>query len=990
MKRHAFNKWKAFLVLLLFIPGTIWAQESTVSGKVTEAGTNEPMPGVNVLIEGTTQGTTTDLQGNYAIKIPGPETSLIFSFIGYQTQTIKVGKQNLINISLASDVQALEEVIVIGYGTQKKVDKTGAVSHISSEDVGRGTLTDPIQGIQSKVAGVLVTKKGGDPNSGFSVKIRGAAGFSSNTQPLYVIDGIPNADPTSVAPEDIESYSILKDAASAAIYGSQGSNGVVIITTKKGSKGKGIVEFSTRFSMDKVARKLDLLSAADIRKYVSDYNSTATKPIEFVDGGADTDWQDEIYRTGYAQNYNLSYSGGNEISNYYGSLTHALWDGVMKGTSKERTTAKVNVSHKGLNDKLLLTGSVAGSFENNDYENYDGFDKDDIIYQALSHNPTDPVYDDNGDFYLINREFNYENPLAVIKKIDNLRKAKDFFGSLKTDLEILPGLTGSINLGYTREDSESSYFRPKGGVYASADNGFGKKGYDNSQQKLLEITGSYVKSIQKHNLNAVLGYSWQENTWNGFYAQAENPQSDFLKYNNLGSFIGITSASISSWAGESKLIGFFGRVQYNFDSKYYLSASVRRDGSTKFGKNNKWGWFPTVSAGWNLDREPFMQSLALISQLKLRVSYGVSGNQKIGEYHSQVAFQPTGPATDPETGQQVTTFGPAWNENPDLKWERTSETNIGIDFALLKNRISGTIEAYSKVTSDLLDAYRVDVPPNLARTTWANAGKMKNNGIELYIQVFAVDKTNFKWKTSLNVTHFKTIISDLGNIDADYRKNGYLTGRGLIGENNFVVGNLEGEELGSFYLPKFLKLDQASGKFWFESETGGATDDASAAKRYIAGSPAPDLELGWSNTLTFLKNFDFEFAFRSMIGNDVYNATRMFFDYNGNLPTLNTVPEALDWAEQGRTAQPPVVADIYVEDGSFVRLDYAALSYNFVPKSKWVRNIKVNVTGNNLFLITGYSGVDPETNMVGLSFGIDQYDVYPKTRSFSVGLTATF
>jgi TonB-dependent starch-binding outer membrane protein SusC len=992
MKRSAFTSLlKAICIFLLLIPEVLIAQEFTISGKITDKNTGETLPGVNIMIKGTTTGKISDVEGNYAITLAKPSI-LVFSYIGYGSQELQVDHAQKLDIQMQPEVSTLDEVVIIGYGTQKKADKTGAVAYIKSDELGKGVLTDPIQGIQSKISGVLVTKKGGDPNAGFVIKIRGAAGFNSNTQPLYVIDGVPNADPTSVAPEDIENYSVLKDAASSAIYGSQGSNGVIIITTKKGSVGKGTMQFNMNFSADRVAKKLDLLTASQLRNYVTEYNSTVTDTadlIKFTDGGANTDWQDEIYRTGFTQNYNLNYSGGTERSSYYCSLTQAMWQGVMRGTEKDRTTAKINITHKALDNKLTLSGSLSGMFENNDYENYDGYDMDDIIYQALSHNPTDPVKNADGSYNKVNRSFNYENPLSVINNIENIRNAKSFFGDFKADLEILPGLTGSVNIGYTRNDNESAYFRPKGTVYASPDNGLGKKQYDNNQRKLLELTGTYIKSLGLNNLTVLGGYSWQQYNYDGFYAKAENPQSDFLKYNSLGSFIDITSASISSWAGESRLIGFFGRVQYNYDSRYYLSGSIRRDGSTKFGKNNKWGWFPTVSAGWNIDRESFMKSYTFIDQLKFRVSYGVSGNQNIGEYRSQLAFVSTGPATDPETGLQVTTFGPAWNANPDLKWERTAETNFGLDFAFFKSRLSGSLEVYTKKTSDLLGEYQVPLPPNLARTTYANSGNMKNRGIELFLQAFIIDNTKIKWKTSLNITHFKTTIGDLGKyVTGELRKDGTLTGRGLIGEEYYVTGNIEGKELGAFYLPKFLKLG-SKGEFWFEAPSGGAVDELSQAKRYIAGSPAPNLEIGWSNTITFMKNFTLDFSFRSLIGNDVYNATKMFFDYPGNLPSLNAVPEALDWQKKGRT-QPPCIADIYVEDGSFLRLDYVSIGYTLDMKSKYIRNILINISSNNLFTLTNYSGVDPETSIDGLSFGIDQYNVYPKTRTISLGITANF
>jgi len=964
------------------------AQTGTVKGKIADKN-GEPLIGANVFVKGSTLGTITDVDGNYILsKIPEGEQTIVASFIGYSNQentvTIKAEQTITLNYVLQEDVTTLDELIIIGYGVQKKSDKTGAVAHIKADEMNGGVITDPLQAIQGKSAGVMITKKGGDPNSGFSVKIRGASGFDSNTQPLYIIDGVQGADPTTVAPEDIESYNILKDAASTAIYGSRGSNGVIIITTKKGGKDNRQISFNVKVSADQVANKLDLLSAEELRQFSAD------KGLNLTDGGASTDWQDEIFRTGLTQTYNLNFSGGNDKSAYYASLTHSDWGGVMRGTEKKRDIAKVNLSHKAFDNRLTLSGTMQGTFEQNDYENYNSFNKDDIIYQAYQRNPTDPVYDANGDYYKTIRAFNYENPIAVINEIDNIRDAKRFLGNFRADLEIIEGLTGSVNVSYIRNDHVSSYFRPKG-IYATADNGFGKKEYQNNQQKMIDVTGTYIKTFNTvHNINAMVGYSWQESYWEGFYAQAENPQSDFMKYNNLGSFIDITPQSIGSWAGQWTLAGFFGRAQYNYNGKYYVTASLRRDGSSKFGENNKWGWFPTASVGWDMHKEAFLERTSWIDQLKLRASYGIAGNQEIGEYRSQVVFTATGTATDPETGAQVTTFGPAWNANPNLKWETTTELNFGVDFAFINSKISGTVEVYTKMTDDLLGQYQVPVPPNLAQTTFANSGSMKNSGVELYVQYHAIDNPNFKWKTSLNVSHNKTIINDLGDfVEGEVRRDGYLSGRGLIGDLNYVTGNIEGEELGAFYLPVYVKLSD-DGVFLYESQTGGITRELSAAKRQIVGSPLPDVELGWSNSLTFYNNWHLDFSFRSMIGNDVYNATRMFFDYPGLLPSLNAMPEAIDWYEKGRTSS-AAIADIYVEDASFLRLDYLSLGYTFnTTNIKSIKNLKIYFASNNLFTITGYSGVDPETTMDGLAFGIDQYNVYPKTRTFTFGINATF
>lgn len=986
---------RLILILFFFIlafPGFVLAQ-TTVTGIVTDAEDGITLPGVTVLEKNSGIGAITNIDGNYSITVPS-EAILIFSYVGYAPQEIVVGTQTVINIQLQQHTELLDEIIVIGYGVQKKSDKTGAVAQVKAEEMNGGVITDAIQAIQGKSAGVLVSKKGGDPNEGFFIRIRGASGFDSKTQPLYVIDGVPGVDPTTIAPEDIETFNILKDAASAAIYGSRGSNGVIIITTKKGKQNNFQVQLNTKVSMDQVANKVDLLSAGDIRDYAQGIleeaqitNPQYTIDSVFNDGGANTDWQDEIYRTGITQSYNLNFSGGRDNNSYYASVTQSDWEGVMKGTEKERTIAKVNIVHKGIDDRLTLSGSMSATFEKNDYENYDGWNQDDIIYQALTRNPTDPVYDEDGDYYNIERIFNYRNPLQIINEIDNTRDAKRYFGNLKADFEFFEGFIGSANVGYTRDDQETYYFRPNG-IY---DSGYGKREYKNEAQKLLELTGNYTKTIsEKHNLNALLGYSWQESVDDGFFAQARGSQSEYIGANDLETFTDIAYKDIDSWKGMWRLIGFFGRIQYNYDHKYYLSGSLRRDGSTRFGKEKQWGWFPTVAVGWDIHKETFMENMDLFDQFKLRFSYGVSGNQDIDKYRSQLVFQSNEIMTDPETGNDIITYTNPWNNNPNLKWEESNEYNLGIDFALLKSRINGSLEIYYKRTKDLLGLYPAESTTELSPYTWDNSGEFENRGIELFVQAFVIDNSKIKWKTSLNLSHNKSKVLDLGDRFSDdaVRKLGYISGRGMVGEEYYVTGMLEGEEVGAFYLPVYVTIDE-NGSFIYKSKTGGYTDILSYAQREVVGSPNPDLEIGWSNSITFLENWDLDFSFRSWIGNDVYNATESFFD-NADLPNINASPAALEWEEKNRTTS-ATVCDLYVEDASFVRLDYISLGYNFnTQKFSWLNNLKVYVASNNLFTITGYSGVDPETKIDGVSYGIDQYNVYPKTRTFTFGINATF
>ncbi len=975
-----------FILLALFMSYGLVAQDVTLSGTVRDSLDGSSMVGVNIVQKGTQNGTVSDIDGHFILKVP--KGSVVeFTFIGYNKKDIKVNSTKSMTVRLASENTQLDELIVIGYGKQKKSDKTGAVAQIKSDELNGGLITDPVQAMQGKVAGVTITKKGGDPNAGFAVRIRGASGYESNTQPLYVIDGVPGADPTMLAPDDIASYNILKDAASTAIYGSRGSNGVIIITTKKGKNTKGgfsQINFNSQVSFDKTAHRVNMMTADQMRAYVTKIGADTT----FVDGGANTNWQDQIYRMGVSYSTNLSINGGNDKTNYVASVTRANWEGVMKGTSKDRTSVRMNINHKAFNDRLTISGGIIASFENNDYENYSGWGNEDIIYQALSRNPTDPVYNADGTYYQSTRVFGYQNPLSIINKVTNIRAANQFLGNFKADFEILDGLVAHANLAYMRDDNKSDYFRPAG-LLAGGDNGYGRKQYDNSIQKLMELTATYNKEIGFHNISLLGGYSYQEDTYSGFYAQGKNAQSEWAGPDNLAVLGDVHWGDIGSWKGKWKLIGFFGRAQYNYEHKYFLSASLRRDGSSKFGANHKWGWFPTAAIGWNINEERFLKSVSWLSQLKLRASYGVSGNQEIGEYHSVVLWKPSGKAINPETGQEVITFSPAHNANPDLKWEETSEINIGVDFAFLNNKISGSLELYNKNTKDLLGSYAVPVPPNLAHTTWANSGSIRNSGVELYLQAYPVEKKNFKWKTSITFDKNKTIITDLGTyVNGSVRKAGYISGRGMVGDQYYVTGLVAGQEAASFYLPTYVALK--NGQMVFISNSGGYTTKLSEAKRTIMGSAAPDFEFGWSNSFTFFKNWTFDFALRSMVGNYVYNATAMLFEDPNNLLTLNTMPKAMEWRDMGRT-DGSKIANIYLENASFLKIDYIALNYKFnVNKYSWINSFSLFVSANNLYTFTNYTGTDPETSMNGLAYGIDQYNVYPKTRSVTFGLKASF
>lgn len=976
------GKFFALFLLPFFLWNIGWAQEITVTGKVTDSADGSTLIGVNVIIKGTTIGVTTDFDGNYKIEAPANAT-LQFSYIGYETMERRIEGQKIINVSLQESFETLEEIIVIGYGTQKKSDRTGAVSHLKADEMNQGVLTDPIQALQGKAAGVMITKKGGDPNTGFSIKVRGATALVTGTSPLYVVDGIPGVDPTTIAPEDIESFNILKDASAAAIYGSRGSNGVVIITTKRGDFKKGtLIEANAYVSTDFVANRLDLLSADQIRKYVADNN------LNFTDGGANVDWQDEIFRPGQSQNYSFSYSGGDETTAYRVSLTHTDFKGVVIGSDKVRSIGRINVDKAALDGRLKFQSGLSGTIEENNYINYGGWGANDVLYQAYQRNPTDPVRDENGDLFDFQRGFSYWNPVKLVEDIQNERDAKRFNGFLKADLELYKGLTAGINLGYTRDDSESFYFEPSS-IRLGTTEGYGRRSYGNAESKILEATLMYANTFASaHNLEVIGGYSFQEDFFTGFAAQGHQPFLNFAQSHDLSLLQNVNPGDITSYKSSSRLISFFGRSIYNYNSKYYLTATVRRDGSSKFGKNNEWGWFPSASVMWNITGEDFMDDVDFLSNLRLRVGYGIAGNQEIGIYNDLEYYQSAGNAFNPETGEEAILFEFAHTANPDLKWEENAELNIGLDFGLFRDRISGSIEFFKKNTYDLLGNYSVPVPPNPVPRIWANVGEIEIKGFEFYIQTFPVRTKNFDWKTSMVFSSYRQNVISLSNDKYKWAQleEGWLSGPGLVGDRNWTQVVKPGIPIGTWYMPEFAGLSQ-DGKFLFYNDMGGITRDISKAERRVVGSAQPDFEVGWSNYFTFFKNFDMSFNIRAVYGYEIFNTTRLIFGNPIWLPGQNVLQIALDEAEKGLNDNPKP-SSYYLEDGSFIRLDNISIGYN-IKNLKGFNNVRVYFVSNNLLTITKYTGIDPEISFDGLSFGLDQFNVYPKTRTFTFGLNIT-
>lgn len=987
---------KLLLMLVTVFSFTVLqAQEKAVSGTVTDANDGMGIPGVSVVVKGTTIGTTTDIDGNYTLKVDANST-LVFSFVGYKTQEILVGEQSQINVILNVESENLSEIVIVGYGVQKKKDKTGAVAKVKADELNGGTLTDPMQAMQGKAAGVVITKQGGDPNSGFNVRVRGSAGFSSNVSPLYVVDGIPGVDPTTIAPEDIESYDILKDASSTAIYGSRGSNGVIFITTKSGKAGKTKVEINSYVAVDNVAKELDLLSASEYRQFATDNG------INIIDGGASTDWQDEIYKTGITHNNNIAISGGNEQFNYRGSVTHTDFEGVVDGSSKERTIARLDITQKALNNKLTFNMGVSGTFEKNDYINYGGNGDTDVLFQAFQRNPTLPVYNADGSYHQDETGlFHYNNPRDIIDNVENNRDAKRFLGNFSVDYEILEGLNFKTTLGYIRDDEEKSYFEPAESKYNEL--GYGNREYNNNETKSLEAVLTFKKVFNDaHNIGALAGYSYQEFNYDGFKAQGKEPLSNEIGVDNLEVFNNIVLGDISSYRGSSKLIGFFGRLTYDYMSKYYFTATIRRDGSSKFGDNKEWGWFPSASVGWSLSEEDFIKNnFDFVDILKLRAGWGISGNQDFANYKDIAIVGYNGSGVDPNTGEPIVTMDYKTNANPDLKWEENHEINFGLDFSFFNNRFGGSVEYYIKETKDLLAPYSVPTPPYNHDIIFANNGEIKNTGLEVTLNGYPIKNEDFEWHTTLTYSTNDNEVKSLdtgGDFDIKFKDVGFIDGPGMVGVASQRI--MPGYSLGTFYGLEYAGID--SNGLWLIRGNNGQIHRANEIDvndpKYTKpiGNALPDFELGWSNRFKY-KNWDLSFAFRAVVGHDVLNVSRLILgnpaQLKGGSNGLKEAAVLADVVQQGG-----VYSDFYIEDGSFLKLDNMVLGYTFNTGNwKMIDKLRVYASANNIFTLTNYNGIDPELNFDGgdkdngeVYFGIDQYNIYPKTRTFTLGVNLTF
>lgn len=968
--------------------------QQRISGKVKDSG-GEPLIGVNIVEIGTTNGTVTDIDGNYTISI-GKNAKLQFSFIGYVTQELKA-KPNML-VVLAEDSKTLNEVVVVGYGSMQRQDVTSSITTLKSEDLNSGVMTSPGQMLQGKVPGLVVTTSG-NPNAAPSVTLRGASTLRTGEaqSPYYIVDGIPGVDLSLVAADDIQSIDVLRDATATAIYGSKAANGVIIITTKKGKKGVAHVTYNGYVAIDQVSKNLDLATASDLRNYAQTNNFELSS-----DGGADTDWQKEVVRTGIAHNHNVGVSGGNEKSNYNVSLNYLNQEGIIRGTDMTRFTARALAQSTVLKDHLTLALGVNAS-QTTGNEVPAGSSGESVTDAMIYYSPTQPIRNADNTWFRSNSVSQYYNPLSMINEDTSKNIYKRMQVTGKVDLKLIEGLTWSTNFSYmTDQQTSNTYHSTQSQIVNS--HGEATRNTFMGNKRVFETYGNYqVTWADKHKLGVMAGYSWEESNSNdGFGVTVKNFYNDEVKYHNLSYANTIDGMDGVASSAEStlRMISFYGRANYSFNSKYNLQATIRRDGSSAFGKNNRWATFPSFSAAWRASEEPFIQQLGIFDDLKLRVGYGVSGNSLgFDAYTALPTYGVTGwfQYTDASgVTSNMHTLGANNNSNPDLKWERTGMFNIGLDFGFLGNRLNGTIEYYDKRTSDLIYYYPVSTNRYPFGTMTANVGDISNKGIEVTINAIPVKTKDFSWDMTLNLSHNKNIVKKLSN--QTYSVN-YIpqAEAGIAGNSGVYLQRImEGCPIGQFYTYEWAGYDeQGVSQFYVHDpvtgeRTGETTTSPKETDQTKTGSAQPKLTYGWNNTLS-LKQWSLNMFFQGTVGNKIFNALRA--QYNSvNLISQgkNVLKEALTEQKYGDVnAQYP--SDRYLENGSYLRLATVSLAYNFGQIGDWIPNLSLYATCNNLFTITGYKGTDPEVELGGLTPGIQIRDnYYPHTRTFLLGMKLNF
>lgn len=985
-------------------PGKNYHLQIAVSGVVTDAQTKEPLAGVSILVKNSTTGTSTGTNGSFTLEAPENST-LVVSSSGYATVEVDVKGQGTINIEISKKAGNLDEVVVVGYGTQRRKELTSAVASVKSEDFTKGFARDAAQLIQGKVAGVSVATTSGSPTATTQISLRGANSILGSSTPLVLIDGIPGALNT-VAPEDIESIDVLKDGSAAAIYGTRGTNGVILITTRKRTGGNRppTLNYDGYITVQQIARKMEFLDASDYRRLISqgvkgfNQNLDPSKPgYSNLSGtndefGATTDWFDAITRTPVSHTHNLTLQGGNSQTNYTASLNYRDWQGIFLRSDNSQLIGRIDINHNMFDGKLKFNLNAI----NRSRKGYD-LSYNYAYRQAIIRNPTEPIKTETGQWYERN-VYMYDNPLRTIEETESEGRSSEIRLNGSVTLTPIRDLNIKLLVSGNKTSSLSGYYETFDHKTSVNNNrpGTAQRAASAGRDELLEFTTDYSKTIGDHRFSVLGGYSYQYSVSEGFSANNSNFTSDLFEWNRLQSGDAIAylntnapygSVGMSSNKEDWKLIGFFGRINYTLKDKYLLMASVRREGSSKFGKNYQWGNFPAVSLGWRISNEEFMKNVPVVNDLKLRAGFGVTGTIPNNSYQSLVLYNLGGRML--YNGLFIQSIEPNSNPNPDLRWEKKLEYNIGVDFSLFKNRVSGSIDAYQRDTRDMLYNFSVPVPPYLFTTLLWNAGSMRNKGIEVLINVTPVETKTFSWSTNVSYAiNSNKLVSLSGPPNSSPVT---FFGAGATGEpiQEGTHRNYVGQPIGGFF--GYKTIDIAPDSTWIIEGADGKPKpmrNSTPSDKKVLGNGIPRHILGWNNTFSY-KKWDLSINLRGAFGYQIMNFQRMFYE-NPKINQYNMLKSAFD-PVFGKT---PVFADLayvsyYMEQGDHLKIDNVSIGYSFKTK-KYLKNARVYVAGLNLYTFTGYKGVDPEVNRVGLSPGLDERDKYPTTRSFTLGANLSF
>lgn len=988
------NHKRNFVCASLLLVNAMAFAGDKITGIVKDAS-GEPLVGVSIVEVGTNKGTITDIDGKYTLEV-APNAKLRFSYVGFADKEVAARSGKV--VVLAEDNKVLNEVVVVGYGSMRRKDVTSSITTVKSEDLNVGVMTTPAQMLQGKVAGLVVSTSS-NPNESPAITLRGASTLRTGDamQPYYVVDGVPGVDLSLISVDDIASIDVLKDATATAIYGSKAANGVIIVTTKKGKTGAAHVSYNGYVAVENVAKDLDLATAADLRNYAKANN------FELVnDEGANTDWQKEVERTGFSHNHNLAVSGGNDKSNYNVSLNYLSHEGVITGTDMERFTARALAQSEVLKDHLTLSLGVNVS-QTTSNEVPTGSNGASVADAMVYYSPTQPVKNEDGSWFRSNSVSQYYNPVSMIYEDIQKTVYKRMQLTGKADLKIIDGLTWSANFSYMTDQSTQSIYHSTQSQIVNS-NGEATRNTYFGNKKVFETYGNYQKTFAgKHRLGVMVGYSWEEtNTNDGFGVTVKDFYNDYVKYYNLSYANTIDGMNGVESGAEStlRMISLYGRANYSFDSRYNFQATLRRDGSSAFGRNNRWATFPSVSASWRLSEEELIKNLHVFDNLNLHLGYGVSGNS-LG-FDAYTALQTYGVSgwfqyTDANgVTSNKHTLGATSNANPDLKWERTGMFNIGLDFGFFNNRLNGTIEYYDKRTSDLIYYYPVSTNRYPFGTMTANVGDISNKGIEITINAVPVKTKDFTWETTLNLSHNKNVVEKLSNqlFSVDYIPQADANIASNSGVN--IQRIMEGCPIGQFYTYEWAGYneDGISQFYVHDPETGERTGETTIqpteTDQTKTGSAQPKLTYGWNNTLTY-RNWSLNMFFQGVLGNKIFNVLRAQYNTVSLISQgKNVLKEALTDQKYGDVnAQYP--SDRYLENGSYLRLSTLTLAYNFGNISDWASNLSIYATCNNLFTVTEYKGTDPEVSLGGLTPGIQWRDnYYPHTRTFMLGLKVNF